>query len=141
MTAFLYNGQLLPLLTGLGGQVEIEPETGTCSCTLPLSDTLLNRHGVVHGGVLATLLDTASGFTASLAADGDASHPCMTLSLNIDYPAAARHGPLRAIGTRVGGGNSISFVTGKVFDGRDELVAMSTGVFKRLPTNAMRGTA
>ena len=46
-----------------------------------------NRYGVVHGGMLATLADTAIG--ANLARTGAAVDTTLTLSLTLDYIASA----------------------------------------------------
>jgi len=49
-----------------------------------------NRYGVVHGGMLATLADTAIG--ANLSRTGGQVETLLTLSLNIDFIAAAQVG-------------------------------------------------
>ena len=49
-----------------------------------------NRYGVVHGGMLATLADTAIG--ANLARTGGQVDTTLTLNLNLDFIAAARVG-------------------------------------------------
>jgi uncharacterized protein (TIGR00369 family) len=47
-----------------------------------------NRYGVVHGGMLATLADTAIG--ANLARTGTTVETTLTLNLTLDYIAGAR---------------------------------------------------
>ena len=49
-----------------------------------------NRYGVVHGGMLATLADTAIG--ANLARTGVGVDTTLTLNLSLDYLGAARLG-------------------------------------------------
>ena len=49
-----------------------------------------NRYGVVHGGMLATLADTAIG--ANLALARGQVDTTLTLNLNLDFIAAARVG-------------------------------------------------
>lgn len=49
-----------------------------------------NRYGVVHGGMLATLADTAIG--ANLARTGAQVDTTLTLNLTLDFIAAARIG-------------------------------------------------
>ena len=49
-----------------------------------------NRYGVVHGGMLATLADTAIG--ANLARTGAGVDTTLTLNLSLDYIGAARLG-------------------------------------------------
>lgn len=124
--------QALPLLDALGYHVEIDPEAGEGHCVLEISALHLNRQGVLHGGVSATLLDTASGIAASLSGDDQGLTPFVTLSLNVDYLAAARDGVVRAIGRVTGGGRSVKFVSCEIRDEADRIIAASTGVFKRV---------
>ena len=99
---------------------------------LDASEVHVNRSGVVHGGISATLLDTASGVTASLTVDDSGLAPFTTVSLNINYIATARPGMLRAEGRLTGGGRVLTFVEGTLTDAEGRLIATSTGVFKRL---------
>ncbi|ROS00983.1 uncharacterized protein (TIGR00369 family) [Sinobacterium caligoides] len=48
------------------------------------------KSGVVHGGTLTTLMDSACGFAAMLGVEGQAI--CPTLDLRIDYMGAATPG-------------------------------------------------
>ncbi|MDB5848744.1 MAG: esterase [Rhodoferax sp.] len=50
----------------------------------------VNRYGVVHGGMLATLADTAIG--ANLARTGNGVDTTLTVSLSLDYLAGGRVG-------------------------------------------------
>ena len=99
---------------------------------LDATEVHVNRSGVVHGGISATLLDMASGVTASLIVDDSGLAPFTTVSLNINYIATARPGILRAEGRLTGGGRVLTFVEGTLTDSEGRLIATSTGVFKRL---------
>ena len=116
----------------LGFRVEVYPERKRAHCLLDASEVHVNRSGVVHGGISATLLDTASGVTASLTVDDSGLAPFTTVSLNINYITAARPGMLRAEGCLTGGGRVLTFVEGTLTDSEGRLIATSTGVFKRL---------
>jgi len=64
---------------------------------------------VVHGGAIATLIDTA-GMAAAWADDSEAEVPAgATLSMTVDYVEAARGGDLLATAEVVRRGRSISF--------------------------------
>lgn len=54
----------------------------------------INRHGVVHGGMLATLADTAIGANLMRGgrAHGEALDPALTVNLSLDYLAGGRVG-------------------------------------------------
>lgn len=123
---------LLPLFETLGYHVEIDAEAVEVHCVLEITDLHLNRLGVLHGGVSATLLDTASGITASLSDDPQTLTPFVTLSLNISYMAPARSGMVRAIARITGGSKATKFVSCDLRDETGTLIAASTGVFKRM---------
>ncbi len=61
-------------------------------CWLDLDDRHLNRQGILHGGLAATLLDSAMGATGSLTVDATGRHPFTTLSLTVNYLAPACRG-------------------------------------------------
>ena len=104
-------------------------------CRLQADARHLNRSGVVHGGLLATLLDNASGVAASLTLDPTGRRPFVTLSLTTHFLAPAHEGLLEARGRVTGGGRRTLFIDAELHDGDGRLVATSCGVFKpaRLP--------
>jgi uncharacterized protein (TIGR00369 family) len=88
-----------------------------------------NRGGIAHGGVLATLIDTACGFAGCWAPAGE-SRAAVTLSLTTQFLAPAKSGRLIATGRRVGGGRGIFFATAEVRDADGALLARGEGVFR-----------
>ncbi len=55
--------------------------------------TRLNGHGgVVHGGIISLLFDTALGFAYHICLSGDDKNIAVTANLNIDFRAAFREG-------------------------------------------------
>ncbi|MDF2764696.1 MAG: protein involved in aromatic compounds catabolism [Rhodospirillales bacterium] len=88
-----------------------------------------NRGGIAHGGVLATLIDTACGFAGCWAPPGQ-TRAAVTLSLTTQFLAPAKSGRLIATGRRVGGGRSIFFATAEVRDAEGTLLARGEGVFR-----------
>ena len=60
----------------------------TCEITIPLSSVLNNSLGIVHGGITATLIDTAMGTLANtILPDGFSA---VTTQLNIHYLAVGQ---------------------------------------------------
>ena len=116
----------------IGFVVDLSAGDGRARCWLDLGPQHLNRTGVLHGGIATTLLDAASGFTASLSASADASAPFVTVTLDTHYVSAAREGRVTAVGRVSGGGRSLLFVDAELTDAGGVLVARSTGVFKRV---------
>ena len=94
-----------------------------------------NRNGMLHGGIIAMLLDAACGFTASMKlGDGVALTPLVTVSLTTQFVAAAQIGTrVTATGFLSGGGRKIAYVHGELRDENDVLVATASGVFKKVP--------
>ena len=88
-----------------------------------------NRGHVAHGGVLATLIDTACGFAGCWAPPGE-SRAAVTLSMTTQFLAAAKSGRLIATGRRVGGGRGVFFATAEIRDADGAVVARGEGVFR-----------
>jgi uncharacterized protein (TIGR00369 family) len=97
---------------------------------LPLTPALMNRQGLPHGGMHATLLDTAMGFCGCYTGDPDRTQMALTLSLTVNYLSQARGAVLIADARRVGGGKSTFFAEATVRDDHDTLIATGTGVFR-----------
>ena len=76
-----------------------------CRLELPLADFLMNRQGIVHGGVYATLADTAMGYAGCFAPQGTPPRLAMTLNLNVNYLAQSKGEMLIATARRTGGGH------------------------------------
>ncbi len=87
----------------------------------------LNRSGVIHGGVLSTLIDAVCGFAG---VDPDDRRGVITLSLSVNFLGQVDSGKLRVEGRRRGGGHRIYFATGEVYDQDDNLIAMGEGSFR-----------
>ena len=86
----------------------------------------MNVSGIVHGGVICTLLDVAMGSAARV----KAGVPVMTIDMHVMFLNAVR-GPVIAEGRVIRAGRSILFAEGEITDETGETVARSTGVFKR----------
>ena len=97
---------------------------------LPLAPYLMNRQGLPHGGLHATLLDTAMGFAGCYTGDPDRRQMALTLSLTVNFLGQARGDRLSAEARRTGGGKSTYFAEADVRDATGALVATGTGVFR-----------
>ncbi|GEM_PF-228628 len=96
----------------------------------PLHAALGNRFGIPHGGVHATLLDTAMGFAGCFTGDPAQKIQAMTLSLTTTYLARPKGRMLIARGRRTGGGRRIFFAEGEILDDTGELIARGSGTFR-----------
>lgn len=99
--------------------------------TLTIDERHLNRSGVLHGGVLATLIDTACGFAGCYRPPPSAGRRALTLSLHTQFLGAVDLGArLSAVAQRTGGGRQIFFSSCEVRDETGRLVARGDGTFR-----------
>lgn len=85
-----------------------------------------NPLGSVHGGVLATLLDSATGCAVHSTLPAGVGYT--TTSLNVTYvrPVTQRTGQLRCIGTVLSRGRRTALAEGRIVDADDRLMAHAT---------------
>ncbi|SMC63524.1 PaaI family thioesterase [Primorskyibacter flagellatus] len=98
--------------------------------SLPVEAFLRNRHGAIHGGVHASMLDTVMGYAGCWTGDADQPQMCLTLSLNVQYLSRPLGTVLFAEGRRTGGGKGTFFAEAEIKDDTGELIAKGTGVFR-----------
>lgn len=116
----------------VGYVVDLTAGDGHGRCYLDLGPQHLNRHGMLHGGISTMLLDSACGFTATMAFDPEKMSPVLTVSLATQYVAPVGDGRVTATGTVAGHGRSVCHVTGELRAEDGRLIATATGVFKRV---------
>jgi uncharacterized protein (TIGR00369 family) len=87
----------------------------------------LQVHGVVHGGILAALADTAGGMTVYLQLPPNSR--VATVEMKINYLEAVAHGELAAEGRLVRLGRNLAVVDCDVFDHDKRLVAKALMTF------------
>ncbi|MDX1401293.1 MAG: PaaI family thioesterase [Kiloniellales bacterium] len=91
----------------------------------------MNRSGVMHGGVLTTLMDTACGYSGTFTPPEETPKRAFTLSLDCHFVSAAQTGEqLTARAWRTGGGRSLFFTRCEITAGDGRLVGQGEGVFK-----------
>ena len=92
----------------------------------------LNHAGNLHGGVIASLADTAMGMSGTWHADPACWRMALTLSLNINYIASVPPATeVRAVARVRGGGTKIFMAGCELLDAEGRLLASAEGVFKR----------
>jgi uncharacterized protein (TIGR00369 family) len=114
-----------PIALLLGFDIE-EVAEGRVVFTAETGEHQYNPIGVVHGGVAATLLDSAMGCAVhSLLPRG---RGYTTLEIKVNYVRAIKRdsGPLRAIGTVVHMGGKTATAEARLLDGEGRLVAHAT---------------
>ncbi|MCX7568110.1 PaaI family thioesterase [Sulfitobacter sp. F26169L] len=106
-------------------------DVGTSYIELELKPHHLNSQGIVHGGVLMSLLDSACGAAGSTQPPPAPRAMSVTVSLTANFVKAMQGKLLRAYGEMTGGGRSIYFAQARVVDENDQLIASASGAFKR----------
>lgn len=105
------------------GLITEEAANGRATLTLAPRPELLNRHGVIHGGVLATLLDSAMA-RASRSAPG-VRELGGTTDLHVQYLRPAQ-GPQRVQAWVDQAAGTLSFCRAEVRNAAGELVASAS---------------
>jgi len=118
-----------PYVAHLGMQLaEIQP--GLATLTLPFTDSLVTVGTIVHGGALASLIDTA----AMVAAWSDAQVPAKprgtTVNLTVAYLAAAEKEDLQAIARVLRRGRSLIYLDIEVKGASGNIVAKGLVTYK-----------
>lgn len=107
-----------------------------CSIELELGAHHLQPFGIVHGGVLATLIDTGTFWAGFLRLPEDVG--LVNVDLKLNYLKAVARGRLRADGRCLRAGRQISYTEASVFDEGGELVAHGTSTLMALPDRGLR---
>ena len=85
-----------------------------------------NPLGSVHGGVFATLLDSACGCAVHTRLPAGASYTSLDLSVKFLRPVSVATGPVTAIGTVLHLGRRTALAEARLLDGEGRLCATAT---------------
>ena len=108
--------------------VDLQP--GHAELRLPWAPRLATVGDIVHGGAIAALLDTA-GMAAAWSDDVEPETPTgSTVSMNVNYTAAAVASDLTAHAAVVRRGRSLCFCEVKVTDAEGSVVAHGSMVHR-----------
>ena len=109
------------------GMSVLHREKGKAEIALPVSDKLLQLFGVVHGGAIASLIDSVIG----LAVNGFLDHgqQAATVEMNVNFLLPVTGGRLIAAGTILQQGKRIIVGSAEVRDERDRLVACGRATY------------
>ena len=100
---------------------------GRAELVLDVEPRHLNPHGTVHGGAIATLVDSAMGAAvATTTKDGEGP---VTIEMKVTFLEPAKTGQLRASAEVRRRGKRITIVEADVVDADDEAVAHAIATF------------
>lgn len=103
----------------------------SATIVLNIDERHFQPFGIVHGGVLATLIDTATFWAAFARIPQDAGLVNIDLKLNYLQPASA--GRLTAVGHCIRPGRTLSYTEAHVYDESGALLAHGTSTLMALP--------
>ena len=98
--------------------------------TLTLAERHLNRSGVLHGGVLSTLIDVAGGLAGCYCPVEGHVRRALTLAMSVQFTGQTRAGRIRVIGRRRAGGRRVYFAGVEVYGEDDTLLALGEGTYR-----------
>ncbi len=123
-----YPSHMAMRLAAIGiDRADIELDAGPCH---------LQPFGIVHGGVLATLIDTATFWAAFMRIPEDAG--LVNIDLKLNYLKPVIGGRLTAKGQAIRSGKSISYAEARVLNAGGELLAHGTSTLMTLPGKGLR---
>ncbi len=103
----------------------LEPGTGVAR--IDIGPNHLNPNGVVHGGVMFTMVDTAMGkATMSVLDEGQF---CASVEVQLRFIRPAAEGSIAATATVLKRGRSIVHLEARVLGAGDRLIATANGTF------------
>ena len=114
------------IMTTIGAEV-LSVRPGEVEIVLPFSDKVLQQHGFVHAGVVATIADSACGYAGLSLMPRDAA--VLTTEFKINLLSPAKGDRLRAVGRVIRNGKTLVITLGEVFAetaGASKQVAMIT---------------
>jgi uncharacterized protein (TIGR00369 family) len=120
-----------PFHTWAGMEV-VEASPGEVTLAMVVEDRHVNLQGLVLGGMLAILADTACGLSIRSAMEPGRLH--VTADLDIHFLAPAKPGTLYGRATAVKIGRSLAFAEGSIEDAAGTLLAKAQSRF------SVRGT-
>ncbi len=107
-----------------------------CRIELTVDERHLQPFGIVHGGVLAALIDTATFWAGFVRLPEDAG--LVNVDLKLNYLKSVVRGRLRAEGRCLRAGRQIGYAESGVYDDSGELVAHGTSTLMALPGKGLK---
>jgi uncharacterized protein (TIGR00369 family) len=100
---------------------------GRADVSLMIEPKHRNLMGTLHGGMISTLADTATGVAMGSSLDADESWT--TTSLHVTFLAPGRDGRITALGRVVRRGRRFGYAEADIVDDRGALLARASATF------------
>jgi len=120
----LADGRLPPPpIADLVGFTLTEIGEGRVVLALVPDESHYNPIGSVHGGVIATVLDTVMGCAVHSTLPAGRGYTTLEIKVNYTRPVLAGAGPVRAVGRVIHAGRQTAVAEATLVDGRDRVLA------------------
>ncbi|OBA58703.1 aromatic compound degradation protein PaaI [Mycobacterium sp. 1100029.7] len=121
------DGQLPPPPVGELIQMRVTAvDNGRITFSCTPDGSMYNPLGMVHGGAVCTLLDTAAACALHTTLPRGIAYTSVEIKVNYLKAVTIDSGPLTAVGSIVKAGSRIGFAEGEVTDAAGKLVATAT---------------
>lgn len=115
-----------PFHAGLGLWV-VDAVAGAVTIAIAVGPDKLNLQGLVHGGLLATVADTAMGLAVRTKIEPGRRH--FTIQLGVQYLRAGRPGTIQARGRTIRVGSQVAHAEADVHAEDERLLARAQGTY------------
>ena len=134
MVATLMDSFAMPPCAKLLGWhvIDADPKAGRVKIGFEGKPEFCNPAGFIQGGLLSAMLDDAMGPAVLLHTDGAAY--TTTISMNVNFLAPARVGPLVAEAHVVQVGKTVAFIEAKLTNAEGAVVATATSTARVVET-------
>jgi uncharacterized protein (TIGR00369 family) len=119
----------------------VAAEEGRVEFTCVVDESVYNPLGLVHGGVVCSLLDTVAGCAVHTTLPRGLGYTSIEIKVSYLRGVHAGSGPLTAVGTVVKPGRRVAFAEGKVTDAAGRPVATATSSLLVFPLPGGDGAA
>ena len=122
-----------PPIMDLMDMASFEPELGKVTVTMRAQEFHYNPLGGVHGGVIATLLDTAAGCSVHSTLTAGEMYTSLDLTTKFLRPVTVNSGLLRCEGRVLNRGRRVALAQAELTDQSGRLVAHATSTCLIMP--------
>lgn len=119
-----------PFHTWVGLRVE-SASPGTVTVSLEAGEDHRNLQGLVHGGLLATLADTAMGLAVRTSVEPGRRH--VTIGMQVQFLRAGRPGTIMATGRVIRAGQQVAHAEATLTDTAGRELARAQGTYSVSP--------
>ncbi len=123
-----------PIMHTMGIE-RLEVEEGRITVVMPVREFHYNPLGTVHGGVIATLLDTAAACSLHSTLPAGMAYTSLDLTTKFLRPVTVDSGELRCVGAVVHRGRTTALAEARLYDAGRKLLAHATSSCLLFPVN------